>query len=1061
MVAAPPPIASGRSQPRPSQHPPTTTATTPSHHPHPTNKQHSPHSPQRQQSSAASSSPVSSTQLASARSSGGSRRPHGLFGPYKLSRTLGEGEFGKVKLATHTETGKQVAIKLIKKENIEQPNRRAKLMREISLLQAVDHPFIVTVYEVIETRDYIGMIMEYASGGELFEHILAHRYLKERDACRFFAQLLAGVAYLHGRQIVHRDLKLENLLLDGQRNVIITDFGFANRSSINPEQLLLTSCGSPCYAAPELVISDGYVGEAADIWSCGVILYAMLCGYLPFDDDPNNPDGDNINLLYKYILETELDFPDYVGADARELLKRMLVPDPRFRANMKEIMNHRWLEPFRHFYKEEETKLFGGDRSKTPITKGDLYDTPPATPPSGMRVPEVEMGLEDTVRTDSAMEVDAPAAHKHSAAAANQAGDEGRVPQMLAPTSPGPSESTRLPPSPLRQSMDVSDTDAVVPVHDDDDHPLAQSISSNRMSAVIVIDEVVVNPDTPMDLSDSALSEADDVSAPASADITNASSRNSSLDAPIALDTAEKRDPSSTSSLPKDPTLVYGIPTSVAHSAAASTPNLVRALSQRNPGADPRTVVFHSSAELTTQPGSDDAADPVDDAPVPPPRRIDYGRKSFDVRRTESSASRKSMFGWMKKSGYPPSPAVQIPLSLTPPPRDDGDPSTPRPHSAVDTDRPVNGPTAPPRTSVNAPSVMSTASEWTIAQPNGTGQKVKLRYHSGPIDQRALSSKAPNLILSDVRGVIEEMGMTIVGSDGFKMRVVRTAQLALQQRLQQQQMQRQMLLDQQQLPQQEEGHQDHVLASSPHGPIVQPHRTPASASDMSFVNGAPVLPPSAQPNSHPHHGGAPPPVAFERRSIAHILASFPVSLVKKLKNVARYGSGYNKGFGKADAAAIYSHHHYGGSTATLGNHSNNGSGHMPYYSHANSSTASRESFATYIHPNPSNVHHHNINSSSSSSINNGNNNHNSGTYSTHHGNGSRFYTHHNNSSMISQQQPPLAEGEIRFTVEVQRIKNLPGLFVVEFKRARGDVWEFKRVYNEVVESCSGLGRVGM
>ncbi|KAI9328042.1 kinase-like domain-containing protein [Zopfochytrium polystomum] len=264
-----------------------------------------------------------------------------MLGPYRLLRTIGEGEFGKVKLAVHTDDTAEVAIKLIKKENIETPSRRSKLLREISILQSLDHPYIVKLIEVIETDHYIGMVMEFASGGELFEYILAHRYLKEKDACRVFAQLLAGVSFIHSVGIVHRDLKLENLLLDSNGNIIITDFGFANKSRNGDSDLLQTSCGSPCYAAPELVISDGYVGEAADIWSCGVILYAMLCGYLPYDDDPDNPDSDNINLLYKYILETELEFPDYISSDARSLLKRMLVPDPKYRAKMPEIMSHR------------------------------------------------------------------------------------------------------------------------------------------------------------------------------------------------------------------------------------------------------------------------------------------------------------------------------------------------------------------------------------------------------------------------------------------------------------------------------------------------------------------------------------------------------------------------------------------------------------------------------------------------------------------------------------------------------------------------------------------------
>ena len=213
------------------------------------------------------------------------------------------------------------------------------------------HPNIVRLYDVIETDKYIGIILDYASGGELFDHILAHRFLKEKDACRLFAQLISGVWYIHKRKIVHRDLKLENLLLDRNRNVIITDFGFANRFEHRADDLMQTSCGSPCYAAPELVISEGaYVGSAVDIWSCGVILYAMLAGYLPFDDDPANPDGDNINLLYKYIINTPLSFPEYVSREARDLLSIMLQPDPQRRADLSLVMQHPWLTPYAYLF---------------------------------------------------------------------------------------------------------------------------------------------------------------------------------------------------------------------------------------------------------------------------------------------------------------------------------------------------------------------------------------------------------------------------------------------------------------------------------------------------------------------------------------------------------------------------------------------------------------------------------------------------------------------------------------------------------------------------------------
>ena len=292
------------------------------------------------------------------------RRQQVHFGNYLLLQTLGEGEFGKVKLGVHKEWGEEVAVKLIKRDKVgsnggplqldgnKDPAKMSKVEREIQVLKDVRHPNIVRLYEVIESDRYIGIVLEYASGGELFDHILAHKFLKEEHACRLFAQLISGVSYLHQKKIVHRDLKLENLLLDRNRNVIITDFGFANNFEDKRDDLMATSCGSPCYAAPELVVQDGlYAGSAVDVWSCGVILYAMLAGYLPFDDDPANPDGDNINLLYKYIMATPLSFPDYITAQPRDLLSRMLVPDPLKRADLNQVMSHSWLASYRDLFR--------------------------------------------------------------------------------------------------------------------------------------------------------------------------------------------------------------------------------------------------------------------------------------------------------------------------------------------------------------------------------------------------------------------------------------------------------------------------------------------------------------------------------------------------------------------------------------------------------------------------------------------------------------------------------------------------------------------------------------
>ncbi|KAK2743795.1 hypothetical protein FQN57_004732 [Myotisia sp. PD_48] len=309
----------------------------------------------------------------------GAKRKETSFGDYILGQTLGEGEFGKVRLGWKRDGSVQVAIKMIRRESLgTNPSRLPKINREISILQRLSHPNIVRIHEIVNTERHIGIILEYASGGELFDYILNHRYLKDNPARRLFAQLVSGVGYLHKLGIVHRDLKLENLLLDRNRNIIITDFGFAN--NFNPSDdlteeieynltnrefvkqmglnrldseglrrgdLMQTSCGSPCYAAPELVVSDSlYTGRKVDVWSCGVILYAMLAGYLPFDDDPANPDGDNINLLYKYIVTTPLTFPEYVTPHARDLLRRILVPDPRKRADLFEVARHSWLAEY-------------------------------------------------------------------------------------------------------------------------------------------------------------------------------------------------------------------------------------------------------------------------------------------------------------------------------------------------------------------------------------------------------------------------------------------------------------------------------------------------------------------------------------------------------------------------------------------------------------------------------------------------------------------------------------------------------------------------------------------
>lgn len=267
------------------------------------------------------------------------------LGSYMLMHTLGEGEYAQVKLAVHVDSGEEAAIKLLNKHA--PAEKQEKVRNEIDILKKCRHPYIIRLKQVIETEMYLALVLDYASGGELFDFITLNQFLNEQDAGRLFAQLIEGVDYLHRQGVVHRDLKLENLLLDKEKNLVISDFGFSCGFKELKDRLMKTSCGSPCYAAPELVMSNRkYDGTLADVWSCGVILYSMLVGYLPFDDDPSNPESENVEKLYKYILTTPLKFPSHITESPRSLMKLILQPDPRKRADITTIKKHPWLTPF-------------------------------------------------------------------------------------------------------------------------------------------------------------------------------------------------------------------------------------------------------------------------------------------------------------------------------------------------------------------------------------------------------------------------------------------------------------------------------------------------------------------------------------------------------------------------------------------------------------------------------------------------------------------------------------------------------------------------------------------
>ncbi|TVU20483.1 hypothetical protein EJB05_36691, partial [Eragrostis curvula] len=254
---------------------------------------------------------------------------------YRIGKTLGIGSFGKVKIAEHILTGHKVAIKILNRRKIRSMEMEEKVKREIKILRLFMHPHIIRLYEVIDTPADIYVVMEYVKCGELFDYIVEKGRLQEEEARRFFQQIISGVEYCHRNMVVHRDLKPENLLLDSKWNVKIADFGLSN--VMRDGHFLKTSCGSPNYAAPEVISGKLYAGPEVDVWSCGVILYALLCGTLPFDDE-------NIPNLFKKIKGGIYTLPSHLSPSARDLIPRMLVVDPMKRITIREIREHAWFK---------------------------------------------------------------------------------------------------------------------------------------------------------------------------------------------------------------------------------------------------------------------------------------------------------------------------------------------------------------------------------------------------------------------------------------------------------------------------------------------------------------------------------------------------------------------------------------------------------------------------------------------------------------------------------------------------------------------------------------------
>jgi 5'-AMP-activated protein kinase catalytic alpha subunit len=237
------------------------------------------------------------------------------IGDFLLGKTIGQGTFNKVKIARHVHSNEQVAIKLIDKQKIHSEADRRRLAKELKILRKVRHPNIIQLYEILEDSRYYYVATEYASRGELFDHIVKNEKLTEFEASKILQQMVNAIEYLHELGVVHRDLKPENILLDYKYNVKIIDFGLSN--IYNRGDSLMTACGSPCYAAPEMLSGKSYNPLKIDIWSLGIILYAMCFGFLPFDHSDSAQ-------LYRLIKEGKYELPDHASENLVDMLKKIL-----------------------------------------------------------------------------------------------------------------------------------------------------------------------------------------------------------------------------------------------------------------------------------------------------------------------------------------------------------------------------------------------------------------------------------------------------------------------------------------------------------------------------------------------------------------------------------------------------------------------------------------------------------------------------------------------------------------------------------------------------------------
>ena len=290
------------------------------------------------------------------------------IGNYLIQQTLGQGTFGKVKLGIYIPTQEKVAIKVLEKEKMTDKDDKIRVKREFDMLSKFNHPNVILVTEIFESVDSYYSVMEFCEGGELFNYIVDKKRLSENETSFFYFQIINGLEYIHSLGIVHRDLKPENLLLTKEHLLKIIDFGLSNYFVDGQETLLSTPCGSPCYASPEMVSGKKYNGIKIDIWATGIILFAMLCGYLPFEDKDNE-------VLFDKILECKIDFPEFLSDESIDLIKKILVVDPEERIDINGIKKHSFFLRGKKFFDQIFTiKQINVDDTENNSINNDNYN---------------------------------------------------------------------------------------------------------------------------------------------------------------------------------------------------------------------------------------------------------------------------------------------------------------------------------------------------------------------------------------------------------------------------------------------------------------------------------------------------------------------------------------------------------------------------------------------------------------------------------------------------------------------------------------------------------------